>query len=223
MAELDGKKGNEVCLRCHDRYRGDEPLRAHAHHAPDGPGGVCMNCHMPKKNLSLEVRLGRYHRIGSPNDPVRVERDRPVECALCHADQSVRALVEQMERWWGKRYDRAALAKLYGDLSQNALVVTLAGGKPHEQAVAIAVLGATRDRAHAPSLARQLTHTIPMLRGYALAGLEQIIGEPAPIDLHRDNTEIADAARRWLSGKGIAVDVVAPAATPASRAAPDDE
>ena len=65
---------------------------------------------MPKKNMGLDYALTRYHRIGSPTDPARVERDRPLECALCHADKSVDALVGTMEPWWGKRYDREALA-----------------------------------------------------------------------------------------------------------------
>ena len=63
---------------------------------------------MPRKNMGLGYDLTRYHRIGSPDRPGRVERDRPLECALCHVD-SVGELVGSMERWWGKRYDRGAL------------------------------------------------------------------------------------------------------------------
>ncbi len=47
-----------------------------------------------------------------------------------------------MERWWGRRYDRAALAALYGSLDARPLEATLARGKAHEQAVALATLGA---------------------------------------------------------------------------------
>ena len=65
------------------------------------------SCHMPRKNMGLGYALTRYHRIGSPTDAARVERDRPLECALCHADRSVASLVGDMERLWGKRYDRA--------------------------------------------------------------------------------------------------------------------
>ena len=42
-----------------------------------------------------------------------------------------------MEKWWGKRYDRAQLKQLYGaDLRENPIRITLLGGKPHEQALA---------------------------------------------------------------------------------------
>ena len=52
-------------------------------------GRAASACHMPRKNMGLGYTLTRYHRIGSPDDPVRVERDRPLECALCHADKTV--------------------------------------------------------------------------------------------------------------------------------------
>ena len=79
-----------------------------------GAGGRCLGCHMPKKNLSLDNRLGRYHRIASPTETAKVEGDRPLECALCHADKSVESLVATMEAWWHKSYDRARLRALYG-------------------------------------------------------------------------------------------------------------
>ena len=91
---------------------------------------------MPKKNMGLGYALTRYHRIGLPDDPARVERDRPIECALCHADKTVAELVGKMERWWGRKYDRAALANLYGTVDARPLQATLMRGKAHEQAVA---------------------------------------------------------------------------------------
>ncbi len=145
LEALQTPAGNHVCTTCHARYAAPEALRAHAHHDPAGAGGACLACHMPRKNMGLGYALTRYHRIGSPTDAARVERDRPLECALCHADRSVASLVADMERLWGKRYDRAALARLYGgDLEVNALLATVEHGKPHEQAPAMAVLGEKR-------------------------------------------------------------------------------
>src|SRR5262249_30016869 len=114
MDALEGTAGNRICIRCHAKYDNVIALEAHPHQRADGAGGACLSCHMPRKNMSLDTRLTRYHRIGSPTDRARVEGDRPLECALCHADRSVGELVETMERWWGKRYDRAALRALYG-------------------------------------------------------------------------------------------------------------
>ena len=49
---------------------------------------------MPQKNLGLGYNLTRYHRIGSPTEKARVEGDRPLECALCHADKTVEELTD---------------------------------------------------------------------------------------------------------------------------------
>ena len=167
LQELEGVAGNTVCLKCHTQLGTPGALRAHAHHAPDGPGGLCLNCHMPRKNMSLDARLTRYHRIGSPTDPARVEGDRPLECALCHADKSVGALVDSMERWWPHHYDRAALKNLYGDLDANAIEATLLRGKAHEQAVALYLIGQRHERQLASQVAGQLANPYPLVRCYA--------------------------------------------------------
>src|SRR5205807_6365840 len=125
MRSLDGEAGDDVCLGCHASYRGATAVRAHTHHDPLQRGARCLGCHMPKKNMSLDNRLGRYHRVGSPTDPSKVLADRPLECALCHGDKRVEELVATMERWWNKRYDRAALRSLYGALDGRVMRATL--------------------------------------------------------------------------------------------------
>ena len=186
---LGGCAGAMACTACHDPHGADageqrsarsrrpratrpapdatpsspiaQRLKEHAHHDPDGAGGSCVACHMPRKNMGLDGTLTRYHRIGSPTDAARVLGDRPLECALCHADRSVGSLVDAMERWWPVRYPRQRLEELYGSLDANVMRATLELGKPHEQAVAMATLGAARDRAAAPLLARQLARRLP--------------------------------------------------------------
>jgi len=210
LEALQTPAGNHVCTACHARYAVPEALRAHAHHDPAGAGGACLSCHMPRKNMGLGYALTRYHRIGSPTDVTRVERDRPLECALCHADRSVNSLVADMERLWGKRYDRAALARLYGgDLDANALLATVERGKPHEQAPAMAVLGEQRVRAALAPIARQLVNPIPLVRFYARRAIDAIRGAPCAVDLDRTTAEIEAAARRCV-----------PAAWPASAGTP---
>jgi predicted CXXCH cytochrome family protein len=202
---LETAEGDRVCLGCHTQLGDEAAQRAHTHHDPARAGGRCMGCHMPKKNMSLDTRLTRYHRIGSPTERARVEGDRPLECALCHAHETVGALVQKMEQWWGKRYDRAALTRLYGGLDVEVMAATLARGKPHEQAVAIAVLGEARARDAAPALVRELVNEVPLVRYYAALALERIVGEASPIDLHRDNGDILRQARDWLAKIGVAV------------------
>jgi hypothetical protein len=151
---------------------------------------------MPKKNMSLDTELTRYHRIGSPTDPIRVLADRPLECAICHADKQVGELVLAMETWWKKAYDRDALRDLYGDLTSSPLLATLERGKPHEKAVALAILsntivsksgdspetaarhGARRPRRElTPLFARELDNEYPLVREFARFALLSSLGE----------------------------------------------
>jgi predicted CXXCH cytochrome family protein len=216
LRALETPAGNAVCLDCHAALRGDTALRAHSHHAPDGAGGVCINCHMPRKNMGLGYELTRYHRIGSPTDPVRVQRDRPLECGLCHADRSVAALVTTMERWWGRRYDRDALVALYGaDLGVNALAATLARGLPHEVATASGAVAQAGDRGALPLLATALGNEYPLVRYFALHAIERITGEHPPLDMNEPGPALVESARRWLGARAPAAPV-APAARPPS-------
>jgi predicted CXXCH cytochrome family protein len=227
MDALEGAAGNRVCLRCHTKYDNVIALEAHSHHRAGGAGAVCMACHMPRKNMSLDTRLTRYHRIGSPTDAARVERDRPLECALCHPDRTVAFLVEKMESWWHKSYDRGALARLYGNLAARPLVEALVSGRAHEQATAMGALrewaaagepGRSEVRALAPLLSVQLTHPYPILRYYAWRALEAALGEAPPVELHQENPRIRAEADAWLARFGLA-----PAARSAPPAAPAGE
>ena len=93
LAELATPAGNGVCLRCHARSADAEALAAHAHHDPDGAGWRVHRLPHAAQEHGARLPLTRYHRIGSPTDRARVEGDRPLECALCHADKSVAELV----------------------------------------------------------------------------------------------------------------------------------
>ncbi|MDB4945140.1 MAG: hypothetical protein JWP97_4674 [Labilithrix sp.] len=199
LRALGAAEKDALCTGCHAEYATPAALRAHAHHDPAGEGARCLSCHMPKKNLALDGSLSRYHRIGSPNDPERVLLDRPIECALCHADRTVLSLAMTMESWWKRPYDRAALRALYGDLDANVIVATAERGKPHEQAVAFHVLGAAGDRAALPVLAAQLTHPYPLVRGYAKRALDRLNGSPVPIDMDGEDAAIEAAARAFAA------------------------
>jgi predicted CXXCH cytochrome family protein len=199
---LAGPAGNEVCTSCHTKLASADAVRAHSHHQPGSAGSACVACHMPKKNMGLDYDLTRYHRIGSPTDEAKVQGDRPIECALCHQDKSVTVLVKTMERWWGKRYDWRALRALYGDdLRVNALESTLSRGKPHEQAVAIAVLGERGTKDAIPLLVPHLSHEYPLVRFYARRAIERLLGEELPIDPNLPGTEISTLAAEWLSAR----------------------
>lgn len=200
LEELGTNAGNRVCTKCHQALAAPDALQRHSHHASAGAGGVCLNCHMPKKNMGLAYDFTRYHRIGSPTDPERVEGDRPLECALCHAERSVDQIVSTMEKWWGKRYDRAQLRRLYGaDLRKNSVRLTLVAGKPHERALAadIAVrhdLSGTTD-----AIVALLNDQYPLVRYFARHSLERRLGTPIPLDMNLTGPELVRAARAWLA------------------------
>ncbi len=167
LEALAGPRGDALCTRCHAGLSGNEAVRAHTHHAPETAGSRCLNCHMPRKNMGLSYELTRYHRIGSPNDPARVERDRPLECALCHADRSVDQIVSTMERWWKKRFDRGALRGLYGaDLRIDAIRATLMAGLPHEQATAASVAAEHGRTDLLPLVLDVMKNEYPLVRYY---------------------------------------------------------
>jgi predicted CXXCH cytochrome family protein len=200
LTALATPAGNATCTTCHAALAGAQAEARHTHHAGGSAGTACIACHMPRKNMGLDYALIRYHRIGSPSDPRRVLGDRPVECALCHADKTVEDLVSTIERWWGKHYDRAALRMLYGDdLSVNALRATLDRGRPHEQAVAIAVLGQSGDRSAIPAIAAQLSHDYPLVRYFAQRALQTLTRAPVAIDVGGPAAEVRRAAAGWLT------------------------
>jgi predicted CXXCH cytochrome family protein len=192
LAALGTLAGNALCVRCHSALASAAAVAAHTHHRPDGPGAVCLDCHMPRKNMGLDARLTRYHRIGSPTDDARVLGDRPLECAACHPTSSVEALAGAMERWWGRRYDRAILRDLYGDdLSAGVLAATLARGKPHEVAAAIGLLAAGRVTSALPAILPALWNDYPLVRYFAKRAIEEMTGTPLPLDVEAP----ADAIR----------------------------
>lgn len=203
IQKLEGIEGNAICLKCHSQFSNPAALESHSHHSPTGEGGVCLNCHMPKKNMSLDSKLNRYHKIASPTDTDKVEKDRPLECALCHQNKPIIELVEKMEAWYGKKYDRNKLELLYGNLNQNSVTPTLTNGKAHEKAVVLYLLtvaAAQNQKKNIPItlISNELTNPYPLVRYYANNALSAIFNSPSPINLYQNNDSIRIAAAQWI-------------------------
>jgi hypothetical protein len=192
-----------VCTQCHAKYADVSKVAAHTHHAPESAGSRCVACHMPKKNLSLDGKLTRYHRIASPNEMEKVLLDRPLECALCHADKSVRELTQKMTEWWKRPYDAQVLESLYGSLDANVMRATAERGKPHEQAVALYILGDTKTRAGAAVAGRALTHEYPIVRFYAKDAIGKMAGADFAIDLDADDAEVERTRQSFFAAHGL--------------------
>jgi Doubled CXXCH motif (Paired_CXXCH_1) len=199
MRRLAVPAGNGTCTQCHTELGDRARLRAHSHHEPDGAAGACVSCHMPRKNMGLNGDLSAYHRIGSPTDPARVLGDRPLECALCHADKSVGSLVDSMEAWWPVRYPRQGLERLYGSLDANVIRSTLERGKAHERVVAIAILGEAHAADAARLVGRELLNEYPLVREWAKRAMESMLGR-CDVDLAADDATIAGQAAVCAGG-----------------------
>jgi predicted CXXCH cytochrome family protein len=196
---IESPAGNSLCQDCHPAYEKPKALVAHTHHAADSAGSVCVNCHMPRKNMALDYGLSRYHRIASPTDQNKVLKDRPLECALCHPGSTVEQLTSTMEQWWGKHYDRRELKALYSDLDQNVVVATLEQGKPHEQAVALSLLDA---RLHPEALelaTQEFTNRYPLVRYYARGAIERSSGKPLDVDMSLPGKELQARVEQSLA------------------------
>jgi predicted CXXCH cytochrome family protein len=205
LDELGSLAGNRVCTSCHRELAGAAELRAHTHHSPTSEGSACLSCHMPKKNMGLDYGFTRYHRIGSPTDEARVLGDRPLECALCHADRSIDQIVSTMERWWKKRYDRAALRRLYGaDLGKNAVRLTLLGGRPHEQALAADIAARADLPETTDGMLALFASEYPLVRYFARHSLERRFGQPLDLDMNLPGAELERAARAWVRARAAA-------------------
>ena len=107
-----------------------------------------------------------------------------------------------MESWWGRRYDRAALENLYGpDLGVLTLQSTLDRGLPHEQAVAIGVLGRERPPWALPYLVQQMDDDYPLVRYFALHAIGDITGTLPDWDMNADGPALRRLATDWLAGR----------------------
>jgi len=200
LAELQTPAGNRVCTKCHASLSDDSALSRHSHHAAESAGSACLACHMPKKNMGLAYEFTAYHRIGSPTDDARVLGDRPLDCAICHADRSVDQIVSTMEKWWNKRYDRKGIARLYGDdLRKNPVRLALLLGKPHEQALAADIAARKAVPDTTDGIVQLLANPYPLVRYFARHSLELRFGEIVPLDMSLPGPQLLSDAERWVA------------------------
>ena len=193
LERLATPAGNAVCVRCHAQYAAPAALAAHAHHDPAGAGGELHR--LPHAAQEHGARLRAHplppHRL--PDDPARVERDRPLECALCHADKTVGELVAHDGALVGaQRTIARALATLYGEPRRAP-----AAGDARRAARRTSRRSRWRRSARRastaalPGVARQLVNPFPLVRYYARRALEALRGQAV-----RRRSRSADAGDR---------------------------
>jgi tetratricopeptide (TPR) repeat protein len=129
--------GNALCSSCHLASKYAAP--SHHHHAGDGEGTHCVDCHMPATTY-MRVDPRRDHSLRVPRPDLSVSLGTPNACNGCHRRKDARWAMTVLQGWYGRQpqgYQRhaetfahaergaaqaaAALAALAGDLSQPAI------------------------------------------------------------------------------------------------------
>ncbi len=198
-AELDRlatPAGNGVCVRCHAQYAA--PAALASARAPRSERRRRQLRRLPHAAQEHGARL-RAHPLPPHRPPRRSGARR------ARSSARVRALPHRQDASgsWSPRWSAGggagtiarALTALYGSLDARPLPATLERGKAHEQAAALATLGAAHVTAAAPAVARQLVNPFPLVRYYARRALEGLRGQDCAVDLDRPTPEIAAAVR----------------------------
>jgi predicted CXXCH cytochrome family protein len=148
-----GMQENRACTQCHERLGAD--LSRHTHHAPNSPGSLCYNCHMPETTYAL-LGAVRSHRVDSPSFDRRTQ-DRPNACSLCHLDRSEAWAAARAQAWYGKKpslvLDRPA-GRAEPDTAAGAVFALT--GDAAVRAIAAAALGRRQSAVLARDLRLQL-------------------------------------------------------------------
>ncbi len=96
------REGNNLCLKCHAGKI--DPVQ-HSRHRLDGPGGRCVNCHMPI-TVYMQRDPRRDHGFTIPDPKLTIEYGIPNACNRCHEDKTPEWALEVVEQWYGERMDR---------------------------------------------------------------------------------------------------------------------
>jgi len=102
-------RSNAPCLQCHEPL--GRALSAHTHHRADGPGSVCVECHMPNAVVSLRRSAMRDHTIGLPAPENTRRFGIPNACGACHQDRSPAWAEAALRQWFGPGQRRRMVAR----------------------------------------------------------------------------------------------------------------
>ncbi len=170
-------EGNALCAQCHLPEKYDQP--EHHHHAQDGPGSSCVECHMPTRTYMV-VDPRRDHSLRVPRPDLSVELGTPNACTACHDDQSSEWAAEAVLDWFptgrsqSPHYARALHAARSGTPGAGSLLAQIAMSPdvpPIVRATAITHLPTYVDQSTFPALTASLGDPHPLVRAAAVDGL----------------------------------------------------
>jgi Flp pilus assembly protein TadD len=195
------RSGQIDCVHCHTssgRYKfKDRPndaeervgnAAAHTHHAGDGPGTRCTDCHMPKTEFARMRRSD--HSMRPPAPAASRQLGSPNACALCHAGRGA-AWAEKTIRAWGRgrwserilREGRLVAAARKEDWSRLPGMLAYLGEAGRDEVVTVSLvrlLDRCVDAAKWPAVRALATDPSPLVRAAAVTALE---GDPGARDI----------------------------------------
>ncbi len=102
---------NALCLRCHaadksGAFADAAAVARHARHRADGPGVLCVECHMPRdKRFSDGIHIMsaqiHSHAMSIPTGRESERGGPPPSCNLCHTDRDAEWSRRTIEGWRG--------------------------------------------------------------------------------------------------------------------------
>ena len=169
---------NAACAPCHAQQASN--VQAHSHHKPDGAGGACIACHMPKTRFANMNRTD--HSMLPPAPAATIAFKSPNACNLCHKDRTANWADAQVRKWVRKDYqkpvlERAALVDAARNRNWKQLPAILAyianpAGDAVFQASLLRLLTPCDDPSKFPVIRQALRHPHPMVRAAAAAALQ---------------------------------------------------
>jgi tetratricopeptide (TPR) repeat protein len=204
--------GNALCMRCHNGSYTNAPVIdpvAHSHHkvfgyAADGKpmnidlltykskdvkesGGECINCHMPQ-TVYMQRHWRHDHGFTIPDPLLTKEYGVPNACNRCHTDKSTDWALQNCDKWFGAKMDRATRKRAEsvvlarrGDVAARQPLLEILAGKesPYWRAVAAGLLGQwVAEPAVSTALLKALHDPHPLVREQAVRALEPLMGQP---------------------------------------------
>ena len=99
---------DKMCTQCHEDIAAQG--KAHTHHAVDGPGSRCVNCHMPFLQVERRHGVVADHSISTPRFDQQGDRLAQTACNWCHEGNvnapegapplATKALQDAHTKWW---------------------------------------------------------------------------------------------------------------------------
>lgn len=196
------RQGNALCLHCHagSGMPGATQIdpAAHSRHDPAGPGGACVECHMPLSTF-MQRHPRRDHGFTLPDPLLTRELGVPNACNSCHADRDVDWAVAAFDDWFRtekvlpqRRRAAHVAAARRGDAVDLAGLIAFFRAEEHPgwRAVGASLLGAFAEHEQARrAVASFLRDPAPLVRMAAAralpvavletrAALEQLLDDP---------------------------------------------